>query len=333
MDAKLDADQVNEANAGTAGPAQAGRPTQVGQPAQAEPARRGNRAVAAARLSVLSNSLLMALKLGTGLLMGSVSVISEAIHSGMDLIAAGIALFSVRRSAEPADERHQFGHGKVENVSGTVEALLIFVAAIWIAVEAGRRIVHGSRVESIGVGMIIMGFGSLLNFLISRYLFRVAREVDSVALKADAMHLSTDVWTSVGVLAGLGLMWVSGQHVLDPLAAIVVAGLITHAAWELSREAFLPLLDTSLPKEEQILITEIIDRHRADFVEFHRVRSRRAGPQRHVDLHLVVHGDHTVQEAHALCDSIEKEIQARFPRADVLIHVEPTDPPPGSKKR
>ncbi|HHY94458.1 MAG TPA: cation transporter [Firmicutes bacterium] len=289
--------------------------------------------MAAARLSVLSNSLLMALKLGTGLLMGSVSVISEAIHSGMDLIAAGIALFSVRRSAEPADERHQFGHGKVENVSGTVEALLIFVAAIWIAVEAVRRIVHGSRVESIGIGMIIMGFGSLVNFLISRYLFRVAHEVDSVALKADAMHLSTDVWTSVGVLAGLSLMWVTGQHILDPLAAIVVAGLITHAAWELSREAFLPLLDTSLPKEEQILITEIIDRHRADFVEFHRVRSRRAGPQRHVDLHLVVHGDHTVQEAHALCDSIEKEIQARFPRADVLIHVEPTDPPPGPKKR
>jgi cation diffusion facilitator family transporter len=280
-------------------------------------------AVRAARFSVLSNSVLAAAKVAAGLLMGSVSVLSEAIHSAMDLVAAGIALYSVRHSRRPADEGHPFGHGKVENVAGTVEAVLIFAAAVWIIVEAVRKLVRGVRVESLGLGLAVMGLAAAVNLVVSRYLFRAARQADSIALRADAMHLQTDVWTSAGVFAGLGVMALTGYHIVDPVAALVVAVLIMRAAWDLTREAFLPLMDTSLPPAEQQAIREIIARHRADFVDFHRMRSRRAGPQRHIDLHLVVHGDHTVAEAHALCDAIEREIQARFPRTDVVIHVEP----------
>lgn len=292
-----------------------------------------DRAVRAARVSVISNSVLVGLKLAAGLLMGSVSVLSEAIHSGMDLAAAVLALFSVRQSRRPADEHHPFGHGKVENVAGTVEALLIFAAALWIVAEAVRKLVHGVRVEALGLGLVVMGLAAVANALVSRYLFRVARETDSIALRADALHLSTDVWTSAGVFAGLAFMALTGYHLVDPLAALVVAVLIMRAAWELTREAFLPLIDTSLPQEERRAIEEIIGRYSGDFVEFHRMRSRRAGPERHIDLHLVVHGDHTVAEAHALCDAIEKEIEGLFPRTDVVIHVEPAAPGSASQGR
>ncbi|MEW6546828.1 MAG: cation diffusion facilitator family transporter [Bacillota bacterium] len=301
--------------------------------------RAADLAVRAARLSVISNSALVALKLAAGLLMGSVSVLSEAIHSALDLVAAGIAFYSVRQSRRPADEHHPFGHGKVENIAGTVEALLIFAAAIWIIAEAARKLIRGVRVESLGIGLLVMGLAAVVNLLVSRYLFRVARQADSVALRADALHLSTDVWTSAGVFVGLVIMAVTGYHIVDPVAALVVAVLIIHAAWDLTREAFSPLLDTSLPPEERQAIEDIISRHRADFVDFHRMRSRRAGPQRHIDLHLVVHGDHTVAEAHALCDAIEREIEGRFPRTDVVIHVEPSPPgdptgsPPGRTRR
>ncbi|MBC7105581.1 MAG: cation diffusion facilitator family transporter, partial [Firmicutes bacterium] len=139
-----------------------------------------DRAVRAARVSVVSNSVLVAVKLAAGLVMGSVSVLSEAIHSGMDLVAAGIAFYSVRQSRRPADERHPFGHGKVENVAGTVEALLIFAAAIWIIVEAVRKLIRGVQVEALGVGLAVMGLAAVVNILVSRYLFRVAREADSV---------------------------------------------------------------------------------------------------------------------------------------------------------
>lgn len=288
-----------------------------------QPGTAAQMAVRAARFSVISNSALVTLKLAAGLLMGSVSVLSEAAHSAMDLVAAGIALYSVRQSRRPADEDHPFGHGKVENIAGTVEAVLIFLAAMWIIAEAVRKLIQGARVESLGLGMVIMGLATVVNFLVSRYLFRVSRQTDSIALRADALHLSTDVWTSAGVFVGLGIMALTGYHLVDPIAALVVAVLIVRAAWDLTREAFSPLLDTSLPAAEQQVIQEIIARHSADFVEFHRMRSRRAGPQRHIDLHLVVHGDHTVSEAHALCDAIETEIEGRFPRTDVVIHVEP----------
>ncbi|MDD2496771.1 MAG: cation diffusion facilitator family transporter [Desulfitobacteriaceae bacterium] len=279
--------------------------------------------VKAAQVSVLSNSILVILKLLVGILMGSVSVLSEAIHSGLDLIAALIAFFSVKRAAQPADEQHQFGHGKFENVSGVIEALLILVAAVWIIIEAYKKFVQGSEIQSIHLGILVMAFASIVNFFVARYLFRVAEKTDSIALKADAMHLSTDVITSVGIMAGLILIKITGIQILDPLFAVAVAILIIKTSFDLTKESFSPLLDTKLPDEEEQAIVNMIKTYCDSFIEFHNLRSRKAGSERHIDLHLVVPHSKPVQEVHELCDHIEDKIKRLFPSSQVLIHIEP----------
>jgi len=258
-----------------------------------------------------------------GILTGSISILSEAIHSGIDLIAALIAYVSVKKSSQPADERHRYGHGKIENISGTVEALLIIVAAVWIIYEAVSKLRHGVEVEQLGWGMAIMGLSAGVNFLVSSKLMRVARKTDSVALEADALHLRTDVYTSVGVLAGLVGIKLTGITLLDPLAAIGVALLIIKTGIDLSRQAFLPLVDTSLPEEEEEVIVEVINSFSEHYLEFHKLRTRKSGSERHVDLHLVVPKESKVHQVHTLCDMMEAEIKRRLPRSHVLIHIEP----------
>jgi cation diffusion facilitator family transporter len=206
--------------------------------------------VAAARLSVISNSFLIALKLAVGLTINSVSVISEAIHSGMDLMAALIALFAVSKSDKPPDAEHQYGHGKIENLSGVIEAILIFAAAIWIIREAAVKLTTGVQVETPLWGMGVMCFSAAVNWVVSSLLMKTARETDSIALEADALHLRTDVYTSAGVAVGMLLLWVTDIQLFDPLIAIAVALLIIKAAYDLTIKAFFPLLDTSLPQEE-----------------------------------------------------------------------------------
>lgn len=279
--------------------------------------------VSTAKLSVISNTLLVIMKLIVGLMMGSVSVISEAIHSGLDLVAAVIAFFSVSQAAKPPDEVHRYGHGKIENVSGVAEAILIFVAAVWIIFEAVRRLARGGAVEALGYGVAVMAVSAAVNTVVSEVLFRVARKTESIALEADALHLRTDVYTSVGVAVGLGLLKLTGWHILDPLVALAVAALIIRASWNLTMTAFRPLLDVALPTDEEEQIVAAIQEYATDFVEFHKLRARRAGADRHVDLHLVVHRNRAVAEVHKLCDDIEAAIKRRFPHSFVLIHMEP----------
>lgn len=279
--------------------------------------------VRAAGVSVISNVSLVALKTVVGIAMGSVSVLSEAIHSGLDLLAALIAFFSLRQASRPADERHQYGHGKIENVSGVVEAILIFFAAAWIILEALRKIIHGVGVESIGLGMAVMGLSGVVNIFVSRFLMRTAVRLDSVALKADAIHLSTDVWTSLGVFAGLGLIQFTHWPMLDPIAALVVAALILRAAWELTREAFEPLLDARLPEAEERLVEGIIKDHSDRYVEVHKLRTRKAGGEVHVDLHMVFHRSRTLVDAHEVAEHIEQDVRQAFPRSSIVIHLEP----------
>lgn len=277
----------------------------------------------AAALSVLSNSTLVAMKLAAGLVTGSVSVISEAVHSGLDLVAALITFFSVRESAKPPDERHAYGHGKIENVSALAEAVLIFVAAAWIIVEAARKILFGVEVQALGVGLAVMGLSAVANYFISGTLFRVGKRHDSLALEADGLHLRTDVYTSVGVFAGLGLIEFTGFDLLDPVVAILVALFIIKAAWDLTRTSFLPLLDVRLSPEDEDAVREIVRSFESEYVEFHKLRTRKAGPERHVDLHLVVHPTHSIDEVHDLADRIEDNIRQRWERTSVLIHMEP----------
>jgi cation diffusion facilitator family transporter len=277
----------------------------------------------AAGLSIISNSLLVILKVVIGLLMGSVSVLSEGIHSGVDLVAALIAFFSIRAAVKPADEEHAFGHGKIENVSGTIEALLIFLAASWIIYEAVEKIRAGTGLESVNLGIGLMAFSAVLNFFVSRHLHKIARSTDSVALEADAWHLTTDVYTSIGIFVGLIVVRVTGLTILDPLIAIGVAILIMRAAWNITRKSVGGLLDVSLPKEEQDVLRAAITEHLGEVAGFHKLRTRKAGSERYVDLHLVLPKSATLEEAHRLCDHLEEDITNKLANGSVTIHCEP----------
>jgi len=281
---------------------------------------------AAATLSVVSNSVLIVMKLA----IGSVSLISEAIHSGVDLAAAVIALFAVRKSRLPADEAHPYGHGKVENISGTVEAALIFVAAVWIIVEAVERLIHHKPLDTPGWGVIVMLISVVMNTVVSRLLFKVGRETDSAALLADAWHLRTDVYTSAGVMAGLGVVWLGNNlfpqadlRWIDPIAAIAVALLIIKTAWSLTITAGRDLLDTRLPDVEEQAIRSIIARFEPQAQTVHSLRTRKAGARRFVEFHIQVDKKMTVEQAHGLSHRIAAAIEREYPQTLVNIHVEP----------
>lgn len=283
-----------------------------------------------ASLSVVSNSFLTVTKVIVGLATGSVSILSEGIHSGIDLLASLIALFAVKQSAKPADSRHTYGHGKIENVSGTIEAVLIFVAAIMIIIESFKKameIMYGEagHISDLGLtlGLIVMGSSAIINTFVSSRLMKVAKRTDSVALEADAMHLRVDVVTSMGVFVGLLLMKFTGWSILDPIIAFGVALMILKAAIDLTKKAFSPLVDVSLPDEERDIIAKVLLVYADEFVEFHKLRTRKAGPERHIDLHLVVPKYTPVLDVHELCDKIELEISEKLHLTFVLIHAEP----------
>lgn len=285
-----------------------------------------------AALSVASNSLLVVFKLAVGILIGSVAVISEAIHSGMDLVAAVIAFFAVRASGRKADERHPYGHGKFENISGVVEALLIFGAAAWIIYEAVHNLIEPQEVQMPAWGAAVMLVSVLMNVVVSRRLFKVGKETDSVALQADAWHLRTDVYTSVGVMVALLVVTVGAAvapdtnlNWVDPVAAIAVAVLILKAAYDLTRDSARDLLDVSLPEEDVSWIAEFVAKQWPVVRSIHNLQTRKAGPYRFMDLHLVVADDMSVGDAHALGDEIVEAIKSRIPETRVLIHVEPCD--------
>ncbi|MFB3880193.1 MAG: cation diffusion facilitator family transporter [Armatimonadota bacterium] len=284
----------------------------------------------AARTSVISNIVLTLIKLLAGAVTGSVSVLSEALHSGLDLVAAVMAFMAVRKSREPADADHNFGHGKYESMSGLAEGLLILVAVGLILWGAVRRLVSGeTEIHEPLVGVIVMGISALVNVYVSRMLFRVAGETRSVALEADGWHLRTDVWTSAGVLGGMAVIAVGSAlhirevHHLDPVVAIMIALLIARAAIDICYRSYNHLVDRSLPGVEVERIEALLRDHYPEFSGFHRLRTRQAGPERYIDLHLEVPGDQSVTDAHALCDHLEQDLRTLVPGAEVMIHVEP----------
>ncbi len=262
------------------------------------------------------------MKLAAGLISGSVSIISEAIHSSMDLVAAVIAFFSVKVSDNPPDSRHPYGHGKFENISGVIEAILIFIAAIWIIFEAVKKLL-GEKIEldSIAIGSAVMIVSAIVNMLVSKRLYKVARETNSVALEADALHLKTDVFTSLGVALGLGLIMITRINWLDPLVAILVAMFIIRESYVLLRKAFTPLLDTAWGENEiQVLENSL---KQLD-VNYHDLRTRVAGNYRFVDIHIQIPEDVSVGSAHKYCDKIENELTSNYENLTVTIHVEPS---------
>ena len=280
-----------------------------------------NPKVKIARLSVISNTLLIIMKLVVGIISGSVSIISEAIHSSMDLIAALIAFFAVKVSDYPPDSRHPYGHGKIENISGVIEALLIFVAAIWIMVEAVKKLLGEEIVlESLWIGSLVMVVSAIVNIIVSRKLYKVARQTKSVALEADALHLKTDVYTSAGVALGLVLIIITDIKWLDPVIAILVALFIIKESFELLRRAFWPLLDSAWSEDEK---NELEEKLRQMGVNYHDLRTRVAGNYRFIDIHIEIPQYESVGSAHKYCDMIEDELMATYENLSVTIHVEP----------
>lgn len=277
-----------------------------------------------ARLSVISNTLLVVFKLAVGILTGAVSIISEAAHSAVDLLAALIAFYAVKKSGEPPDDNHDYGHGKFENLSGAAEALLIVLAAVWIVYEAVEKLKSSSTPEFIEYGIAIMVISIVVNYWVSNRLIQVAEKTGSHALEADGMHLRADIWTSAGVLAGLGIIKLTGMAWIDPAIAIVVAGIVFKAGYGMTKKSLYELTDISLPPEEEQLIVDILNAH-CEVISFHQLRTRRSGSYRMIDMHVILDKNMHLDKAHAVCDQIEEEIRNKLGLCDVIVHLEPSE--------
>jgi cation diffusion facilitator family transporter len=275
-------------------------------------------------LSVCSNTLLVLGKFIAGFVTGSVGIIAEAIHSSIDLVSALIAFTSVRISGRPADKEHRYGHGKAENIAGSIEALLIFAAAVMILEQAVKRMINGGEVQNAGIGVAVMTLASIVNLIVSQILLSNGKKLESVALEADGMHLRTDVYTSVGVLLGMAALWITGINIIDPIIAGCVGLFIIHAAYEIFIKAFKPLMDESLPEEEEQLITDTLDQAGiTGLVGYRELRTRRSGSDRFADLYLIINHSLGIADAHGICDQVENKLGSCLPAMHVLIHAEP----------
>jgi cation diffusion facilitator family transporter len=276
-----------------------------------------------AKLSILSISLLIVMKVVATILTGSIGIRADAIHSAIDLSGAVIGFIGIRISTNPPDERHAFGHGKAENIAGVVIAGLIFAAAGTIVYEAIRRLIAGGTLELVTVGIYVTAAAIVISVIVSWYALRVAKSTDSVALEATARDMLADVLSSCAVLVGLVLVRLTGLSILDPIVALLVAILIARTAYLTMRKSFGGLMDTRLPESEEETIRSCIMEHSGQVVAFHELRTRKAGSQRYVELHLVMPKNVSVYEAHRICDHLEQDIGRRLQRANVTIHVEP----------
>ncbi len=280
----------------------------------------------AAGLSILSNAILIALKIVAGAITGSIAIITEAVHSSIDLLASVIAYFSVRKADEPADADHPYGHAKIENLSAAIEGMLILVGAGIIIFEATRRLVDTPAVESLGVGIAVIGFSAVANLVVSTYLYRRADATESPALEGDAAHLRTDAATSTGVLIALVLVEVTGVEILDPVVALVVAVAIVGAGVRILSRSSRVLVDEALPDEELAAVREAIEAQAPpELAGFHKLRARRAGSRRYVDLHAQFVEGTTLSRAHEISHELQGAIRGRLRDADVLIHLEPAE--------
>lgn len=275
-----------------------------------------------ARLSILSNTLLVILKLVVGIYAGAISLISEAAHSAVDLLAAIIAFYAVKNSSAPPDKQHAYGHGKIENLSSAVEALLIVFAAVWIVYESIHKLNNLTEPEFLGFGIVIMAISILVNYFVSGRLMKVAKETQSQALEADGLHLRADIWTSAGVLVGLVAMQITGWLWIDPAIAIIVAAIIFKAGYTLTVESTRELTDWSLPQEDEAIIRDIFGTHR-DVISFHKLRTRRSGAYRMLDVHIILAKDMHLDRVHDICDQLENQLKVTLGMCDVVIHAEP----------
>jgi cation diffusion facilitator family transporter len=260
-------------------------------------------------------------------LTGSVGLLSDAIESIVNLVGATVALAMLTVAAQPPDDEHHWGHDKAEYFASGVEGALILAAAVSIAIAAVVRLLNPQPLEKAGLGLLVSALASVVNFVVSRILLDVGRRFDSITLEADARHLMTDVWTSIGVIGGVGLVALTGWSRLDPIVALLVAANIVYTGWRLVQRSVLGLLDTALPVAEAADVERILAGYRAQGMEFHAVRSRQAAARRFVTMHVLVPGDWTVYHGHEMLERIEHEILGCVPNCSVLTHLEPVEDP------
>jgi cation diffusion facilitator family transporter len=282
--------------------------------------------VRAAALSVISNSCLILLKVIAGTITGSVAILTEAVHSSIDLVASMVAFFSVRKADEPADESHRYGHEKIENLAAAIEGILILVGSSVIAFEAIRRLLRGGHVSQIPLGIGVISFSVIANVVVSTVIARNAHATGSAALEGDAAHLRTDALTSGGVLVGLALVKLTGAQWIDPAVALVVAAAILSTGVRLLNRSSRVLVDQALPTTEVEQIRHVIERFAVrGVVGYHELRTRRAGARRYVDVHLQFRSGTSLEDAHRTAHELQHAIEQRLSGADVLIHLEPQD--------
>jgi cation diffusion facilitator family transporter len=278
-----------------------------------------------AGVSIVAALVTIALKAGAYVITGSVGLFSDAAESGVNLVAAVGAFLALRMAARPPDEEHAYGHTKAEYFSSALESVLIIVAAIGIAVTAIVRLLEPRPLENVGLGLGITLVAAGVNGGVGLFLLRGGRRLRSEALRADGHHLLTDVWTSVGVVGGVFLVWLTGWLILDPLIALLVAGNIVWIGVRLLNDTAHGLLDTALPPEEQEVITDIQARYEGEGIEFHALRTRNAGRRRFISMHLLVPGRWSVKRGHDLSERIEEDIVQALPMSTVFIHIEPLE--------
>ncbi len=276
-------------------------------------------------LSIAAAVATIALKFIAYLLTDSVGLLSDAIESVVNLAGAVMALSMLTVAAQPADAKHTYGHSKAEYFSSVVEGMLILVAASGIAYTAIERILHPRPLEQVGIGVVVCAVASAVNFVVARVLMKAAKAHNSITLEADSQHLMTDVWTSAGVIAGVGLIALTGWTLIDPIVALLVAANIVWTGVVLVRRSVEGLMDVVLPVEEQQSIERVMAKYREKRVEFHALRTRQAASHRFISVHMLVPGDWTVHDAHHLAEDFEGEIRAALGDALITTHLEPVD--------
>jgi cation diffusion facilitator family transporter len=278
-------------------------------------------------LSIAAALSTIALKTAAWWLTGSVGLLSDALESGVNLAGALMALAMLTVAAQPPDDNHAYGHGKAEYFSSGFEGFLILIAAIGIGVAAIERLLHPQPLEQVGVGLAVSVVASIINWATARTLMRAGREHRSITLEADAHHLMTDVWTSAGVIVGVGAVALTGWLWLDPVLALLVAANIVWTGWQLIHRSAAGLMDAALPPEQHAAVIAVLERYRAQGADYHALRTRQAGARSFVTVHILVPGEWTVQRGHDLLEQLEADVRTAVPYASVLTHLEPLEDP------
>jgi cation diffusion facilitator family transporter len=276
-----------------------------------------------AALSIVVSLFLIIIKLVFGFLTNSISIFASAIDSLLDLAASSVNYFSIRKAEKPADKEHRFGHGKAEGLAGLFQSFVVGGSSLYLIYVSIKRLITGAELESLNAGILIMTFSAIVSFFLARYLKKVAEDTESIALGADSLHYSSDVYTNLGIILGLVIMRFTGLTFVDSLVSICVAVYITWSAGVVFKEAVDILMDRELSKETVKEVENIILRHQPLVKGFHKMRTRRSGSRRFIEFHLVI--DHTLSfvESHSLAEEIIKDIEISVPNADVTVHVDP----------